>query len=52
MEIVIVSRSRVTARVLYVMRRDKRHFRLSWLRSVPLPFSLSLSLSLSCSLWS
>jgi len=52
MEIVIVSRSRVTARVLYVMRRDKRHFRLSWLRcSSPfLSFSLAFSVLLSMKL--
>lgn len=56
MEIVIVSRDRVTARVLYVTRGDKRHFRLSWLRcsspflsfslSFPLAFSVLLSMKL------
>jgi len=51
-EIVIVSRSRVTARALYVTRGDKRHFRLSLtpFRVLSLPPSLSLSLSLSLAL--
>jgi len=49
-EIVIVSRSRVTARALYVARGDKRHFRLSLTPFRVLARSLSLSLSLSFAL--
>lgn len=50
-EIVIVSRSRVTARALYITRRDKRHFRLSLtpflVSSLSLFFSPCLSLTFS-----